>query len=141
MNPLEDMKKDVLQRILAAKRNAQISDIKLISLLNERISNGEDFLHRNTVNDWKNSKSASFMEYLDDIAEFTRTSADFLIGRKKSESPLDTQSPQVYDEHDTQLLSLFHELNREGREKVAEYAALLARSGEYKKDREASMEA
>jgi hypothetical protein len=141
MNYLDEIKNDVLQRILIVKHNAKISDVKLIALLNERADESDTPLHRNTVNDWKNSKSASFMEYIDDIAEFTKTSVDYLIGRNNSEFPLDTQPPLMYDEHDKQLLLLFHELNREGKRAALAHAEFLAGQSDYKKLRPHEAEA
>jgi hypothetical protein len=130
MNYIDIIKADILKRVLIAKTNAKIKDNKLISLLEER----GPTLHRNLVNDWRNSKSSSFMDYLDDIAEFTGTSVDYLIGRNFSDFPLDNQAPQAYNEYDVKLLNLFRELNEEGKEMLIEYADTLTRSGKYKKD-------
>jgi hypothetical protein len=133
MNPLEEMKKDVLQRVLTAKRNVKISDTQLIALLNERINKNETPFHRNTVNDWKNSKSSSFLDHLDDIAEFTRTSTDYLIGRKNSENSLDNPAPHVYDVYDEQLLNLFRALNEEGKRTAIGLVESLTEQGHFKK--------
>jgi hypothetical protein len=129
MNYLDFIKSDILSRVLIAKDNSKIKDNKLISLLNCRGAT----LNRNVVNDWRNSKSSTFMDYLDDISEITGVSVDYLLGRSFSENSLDNHTPHVYDKYDEQLWNLFNMLNEEGKRTTIGLVESLTKQNHFKK--------
>jgi transcriptional regulator with XRE-family HTH domain len=96
-------------------------------------------INKSAVTDWKRGKTKSYEKHIRKISDYFNMPESYFSN--KLEFPLDTQPPLMYDEHDTQLLSLFHELNREGKRAALAHVEFLAGQSDYKKLRSHEAEA
>lgn len=80
------------------------------------------------IGNYENGVSSPKADILYKVFDVLQCDANYLFQDEMSDE-IKTAPPKM----DEALLSIFHELNQEGKEKVIDYAGLLADSGQYKK--------
>ena len=105
---------------------------KILSLLTEKGIQQKTFAEnigvtKHTITDWKNSRSKSYMKYIDKIADFFDVSADYLLEKTDDKSPLPKEAINIFDNVDMNAFSrqLYEQLTKEERKKVQEYILFL----------------
>ena len=108
---------------------------RLFELMQEKGIKGADItrdlrISSGNISDWKNGKSAPASGVLITLADYLGTTAEYLSGEteEKEKALPEKEEPNAAAKR---LMELYNELNREGQEKLLDYADDLVTSGKY----------
>lgn len=86
---------------------------------------------QNTISNWESEKRSPDYASLQKMAQYFGVTIDWLLGLDAKKAPPTPEGEGRLPDDERRLLALFHQLNREGRERLVEIADDMVSSGKY----------
>ena len=102
----------------------KIKELRIAASLTQQELADKIKVSQSTITMWENGKREPDLETLECIADFFNVDMNYLTGTAEV-------TTRILDQSQHALISLYDQLNEEGREKLLDYAADLVSTGRY----------